>query len=219
MKSTNAILFDLDGTLIDSTPAIVESFFTTYKKEGVEPPDAQAIITLIGLPLEEMFTRLGAPNERIAKMVEAYKAHYQTIFLDKTTLLPHAKEAVERASKIALLGVVTTKTTHFSKLLMEHFGLLHYFGVIIGRQEVQHSKPDPEGIEKALPELGASKKRSFMVGDTCIDMEAASRACISGIGVTTGYVPKRLLEGCATYIVEDALDAVILIEKQINKNQ
>jgi phosphoglycolate phosphatase len=203
------ILFDLDGTLIDSTEAILESFAAAFRHFGKPVPPAEEIKALIGYPLETMFERLGVPRREVDAYVTAYKAHYRTVHLQKTMLLPKAKEAVILAYEHARLGVVTTKTGKYSRELLEHLGLMHYFDVLIGRQDVVHPKPHPEPILKALSKLErATTDKSWMIGDTCMDMEAAKAAGIDAVGVTCGYADRQTLEKCTAYIRENAYEAV-----------
>ena len=114
------ILFDLDGTLIDSTEAILESFYYSFDKNKdlfVFDQDDKAIKQYIGYTLEDMFGALGVPTIHIDKFVASYKEHYRKISNEKTILLPDAKEAILLASSFATLGIVTTKTTQYSKIL------------------------------------------------------------------------------------------------------
>jgi phosphoglycolate phosphatase len=208
------VLFDLDGTIIDSTEAILESFATAFGSFGVEVPPSDSIKDLIGIPLDLMFVKLGVAEGEAMEYVKAYKAHYQTIHTQKTTLLPRAKEAIEFAHAYARLGVVTTKTSEYSRILLEHFDLMQYFDVLIGREDVEHPKPHPEPVFKALRQLGYRfGKVTYFVGDTCVDMIAAEEAEIGGIGVLTGYMDKEALSECADFVVADALEAAKLIEK------
>ncbi|HEY9190825.1 MAG TPA: HAD family hydrolase, partial [Sulfurovum sp.] len=138
------LIFDLDGTIIDSTEAILESFATAYQTCGGEVPPAESIKPLIGLPLDVIFVTLGVAEEEAMAYVKAYKEHYRTIHTKKTTLIPRAKEAIEYAHGYARLGIVTTKTTQYSRELLEHFDLMKYFDVLIGRDDVEHPKPHPE---------------------------------------------------------------------------
>ena len=208
----NIILFDLDGTLIDSTEAILESFRMAFEAFGEEVPPREAIEALIGYPLETMFARLGVSVAEVDAFVEAYKRHYRTVHLQKTVLLPGAKEAVVLASKEARLGVVTTKTGKYSQELLEHLGLMRYFDVLIGRQDVTHPKPHPEPILKALSKLErTAEEKCWMVGDTCMDMEAASAAGIGGVAVTCGYASHERLAVCAEEVCENAYEAVQFI--------
>jgi len=210
------ILFDLDGTLIDSTPAILESFHTAFKTFNTPIPDDKEIKKLIGLPLDIMFEKLGIPNEKKWDYVNAYKKHYRPISKQKTSLLPFAKEAIIEASKIATLGIVTTKTAKYSEELMEHFGVLQYFKVLIGREDVENPKPHPEPILKALNILGYKMdKKAFMIGDTCLDSISAKEANITAIGVTSGYGEKNDLLACSDIVVENALKAIYFINPKI----
>ncbi len=215
MNKNTIILFDLDGTLIDSTEAILESFKVAFERFGRTVPKDSAIKDLIGLPLDMMFARLGISASQIDKYVKAYREHYRTIHTDKTTLLPGAFEAVKNGYKFAYLGVVTTKTAQYSKELLEYFGIMEYFGVLIGKEDVAHPKPDPEPIIKALEALPDVTGSKFMIGDTCLDMDAASAANVFGIGVTCGYSAASKLSKCTRRIVKNASEAVNEILKEI----
>ncbi len=207
------ILFDLDGTLIDSTEAILESFAAAFKTFGQAVPEAKRIEVEIGHPLDVMFPTLGVPKEEVDAYVHAYKMHYRKISCAKTVLLPEAREAVELASKHAVLGVVTTKTAKYSVELLEHMGLMDYFAVLIGREDVTHPKPDPEPIYKALAKLPSDTKQIWMVGDTCMDMLAAKSANVDAVGVTCGYADAEKLSKCTDKLYHNTLAAVQYIAK------
>lgn len=208
------ILFNLDGTLIDSTEAILESFEKAYGAFGKELPSAESIKSLIGLPLEVMFVNLGVDESEAMAYAKAYKEHYKTIHIEKTVLLPDVREALELAEKHGRLGVVTTKTSEYSRILLEHFGIMKHFNILIGREDVTNPKPDPEPVERAMNALGYHYgKVTYMIGDTTTDMIAAEKADIASIGVLCGYGNKDDLEEYADFVVKDAYTAVRLIEK------
>ena len=206
------ILFDLDGTLIDSTEAILESFDVAFKTFNQKTPNEDSIKKLIGLPLDIMFEKLGIDRGKVWDFVNAYKKNYRKISTQKTKLLPNAKEAVIKASKFAKLGIVTTKTARYSKELMEHFGLMDYFEVLIGRENVENPKPHPEPILRAIHLMNANKEATFMVGDTCLDMVSAKEAGVFGVGVIGDYTPVDELKMCADIVKKDALEAVKFIK-------
>lgn len=211
------ILFDLDGTLIDSTEAILESFYRTYDLLGGVRPTETVLKALIGHTLEDMYLSVGIAPERTAEYVRTYKAHYRTISRAKTELLPGAREAVEEAAAFARLGVVTTKTGLYSRELLEHFGLMEAFEVLIGRENVTHAKPHPEPILKALSLMGTALKESWIIGDTRLDAEAAQRAGIGCIGVLSGYDSAEELSTFTSRIERDALLAVRSLAKGISE--
>ena len=203
------LLFDLDGTLIDSTEAILESFHTACRKMGFPSPADEEIKQLIGYPLDYMFAHVGVPKEKVWDFVAAYKEHYRVISKEKTVLLPKAREAVEEAASFARLGIVTTKTGRYSRELMEHFGLLHYFEVLVGREDVTHPKPHPEPILNALAMMRPQKnERAYMIGDTKLDMECAKEAGVEAVGVLCGYGSKDELEVFGYPLFTDSFEAV-----------
>jgi len=207
------ILFDLDGTLIDSTKAILESFAMAYKYFGEDVPADDLIKAEIGHPLDSMFQTLGVEEEKVWDYVAAYKEHYRQIACAKTTLLPMARETVVLAKSFATLGIVTTKTAKYSVELLEDMGLMEYFDVLIGREDVENPKPHPEPIEKALSKLPCIANEVWMIGDTCMDMLAAKAANVESIGLTCGYGTLESLEKCTGNICENAYDAVTFIAK------
>ena len=206
------ILFDLDGTLIDSTEAILESFDIAFRAFNKETPNENEIKKLIGLPLDIMFERLGISRDKVWDFVDEYKKHYRKISTQKTKLLPFAKEAVIEASQFARLGIVTTKTARYSKELMEHFGLMDYFEVLIGRENVENPKPHPEPILRAIHAMNAKKEATFMIGDTCLDMVSSKEAGVFGVGVIGDYTPQNELIKCADIVKKNALEAVKFIK-------
>jgi len=205
------ILFDLDGTLIDSTEAILESFSVAFRTFNDTVPSNDAIKAEIGHPLDAMFNTLGVDEEKVWEYVDAYKMHYRQISCAKTVLLKDAKKAVKLAHKNAILGVVTTKTAKYSIELLEHMGLMEYFDVLIGREDVQNPKPNPEPIQKALAKLPSDTSNIWMIGDTCMDMLAANAANVDSVGVSCGYGSIDSLKKCTDDICQNTLEAVQFI--------
>ena len=202
------ILFDLDGTLIDSTEAILESFHNSFAVYDTVSPDDEQIKALIGHPLDVMYRELGVDEEKIWDFVNTYKEHYRKISTQKTILLKNAKEAVEAAAEFASLGIVTTKTGKYSQVLMEHFDLMDKFDVLIGREHVQNPKPHAEPILKALEHFDTNNKEIWMIGDTQLDLLSAQNANVNSIGVLSGYDKKETLTKFTNMIVSDSLEAV-----------
>ncbi len=211
MKPT--ILFDLDGTIIDSTEAILESFRVAFETFDEDIPSDEAIKNEIGHTLENMFRTLGVEEERVDEHVMAYKMHYRTIHCKKTVLIEGAKEAVEEASRFATLGVVTTKTGQYSRELLEHLGLMYHFEILIGREDVKFPKPHAEPILKALVKLEHDRNRTWMIGDTCMDINSAKNAEILSIAVTSGYATHSMLQKCASILCNSIVEAIEHIKK------
>ena len=202
------ILFDLDGTLIESTDAIVSTFHHSFKMHNVPLVEDEKIKQLIGYPLEIMYAELGIAENNILDFVATYKEEYRKISTQKTELLPNALEAIELASTFAELGIVTTKTGKYSKVLMEHFNLMKYFKVLVGREDVDKPKPDAEPIIKALESFNLKGKDVYMIGDTKLDLLCAKNAKVNSIAVLCGYGKKEELQKFTKIIVDDTLQAV-----------
>ena len=210
------ILFDLDGTVIDSTEPIVASFQHAFVQMSKEPPRREQIFDQIGHPLDVMFENLCAPRELISDFVTIYKEKYREISFAGTFLIDGAKEAIELASSFATLGVVTTKTSKYSAELLEYLGVMHHFGTLVGREDVVYPKPNAEPILTALSRLGkVADENSWMIGDTMMDIDSAKNAGISHVGVFTGYAPKDIIMQGAKHYADNALLAVELIRQKI----
>ena len=130
------ILFDLDGTVIDSTEAILESFHNSFDAHKLPHPTNEEIKALIGYPLDHMYIDLGVDEVWVWEMVKTYKEHYSKIYKEKTVLLEHAVESIPLAHEVACLGVVTTKTGSNTRERLEHFGIMDCCVVCMGREEV-----------------------------------------------------------------------------------
>jgi phosphoglycolate phosphatase len=208
------ILFDLDGTLIDSTEAILESFHRSFDILGGMHPSDEVIKSLIGHTLEDMYLNVGIAPDAVEAFVQTYKAHYRQISTQKTVLLPTAREAIEKAASFARLGVVTTKTGLYSRELLEHFGVMDAFEVLIGREDVTHAKPHPEPVLKALEAMGSKPHQSWLIGDTRLDAKAAERAGVGCIAVLSGYDNAEQLQLLTPFIENHALDAVDFLQRR-----
>ncbi|MCI5968229.1 HAD family hydrolase [Helicobacter sp.] len=210
------ILFDLDGTLIDSTEAIYDSFCVTFKHFNQTIPTFESVKSKIGHTLDTMFHTLGVKENEIPHYASIYKEHYRKICSAKTTLLPNAKEAILQAHSFAQLGVVTTKTGQYSKILLDNMEVGNYFTCIIGRENVKNAKPSAEPILKALESFPPlSKDKIYMIGDTPLDIEAAKNAGVQSIALTSGYAKLEVLKQHTQNIKNNALEAVLAIKSQL----
>ena len=161
-----------------------------------------------------MYKELGVDEKRVWDFVDAYKNRYKIISKEQTTLLENAYEAVELASKIARVSVVTTKTRMYTMPLLEHFNISKFFEIVTGRENVQNPKPHPEPILITLEQMNYNNNLDtvWMIGDTKLDLIAAKQANINSIGVLCGYGDKEELGKYTQYIESDSLSAVKFIK-------
>ncbi|MDR2151882.1 MAG: HAD family hydrolase [Helicobacteraceae bacterium] len=214
MAKTATVLFDLDGTLIDSTEAIVESFGAAFAHFGAVMPPERAIIRLIGAPLQKMFAALGVDDAQNQSYIDRYKERYSKVCLQKTMILPQVKEALKLLKPFAKIGVVTTKTATFSKEILAHLEIGEYVDAIVGFEDAKNPKPDPEPLLLALERLQSAKTDAFMVGDTPIDINAALNAKITPIAVLCGYSSAEDFASFDCEIVANAFAAAESIAKR-----
>ncbi|MCT7587478.1 HAD family hydrolase [Aliarcobacter butzleri] len=205
------ILFDLDGTLIDSTDAIVSTFRFAFKEQGFDFRGSDKNIKdLIGYPLDIMFERLGVSKQKVWDYVDSYKNRYRVISVEQTTLLENAFEAVQLASKIGRVSVVTTKTRMYTIPILDNFNITQYFEIITGRENVENPKPHPEPILKTLAQMNYDKNKDevYMIGDTKLDLICANEAKVNAIGVLCGYSDEEELLKYTNIVKKDALEAI-----------
>lgn len=213
------ILFDLDGTLIDSTEAIVGTFKYSFKKMKFNFIGSdEDIKSLIGYPLDIMYERLGINKDKIQKFVDIYKERYRQISHTQTYILKDAIKSLQLASSFARLGIVTTKTTKYTIPLLESMDILKYFETIIGRQDVINLKPHPEPIYKAIQMMNIDINRYniYMIGDTKLDLISANKAGINSIGVLCGYGKYDDLVKYTNNIYETTYKAIKYLSNKIN---
>jgi phosphoglycolate phosphatase len=211
MKNTT-ILFDLDGTLINSMEAINESFAYSFSCMGKKECDYQLLHTLIGYTLEDIFLKLGIKTENIQIAIDFYKVKYREISNEKTVLLDNARESIKLAHSFATLGIVTTKTSTYSIELLKHLDIYHYFDTIIGFNDVINPKPHPEPIEKAMKILKSDKDTTWMIGDTTFDTKCAFNANIKSIGLLCGHGVEKDMREHTKFICKNTQEAVQLIQ-------
>jgi 2-phosphoglycolate phosphatase len=195
-----AIILDLDGTLIDSTDAIVASMTHAFAADGATPPTREAIIGTISLPLERQIAALDP--QRLDERVALYRAHYAETAAAITTLLPGVLEflALCRGAGVGL-GFATSKRRTAAEALLEHLNVLEYFASRVGPEDVKNPKPAPDPLLLAAEQLGVQTADCVYVGDSPIDAAAARAAGMPCVLVTTGYVDAAALkpEGFPVY--------------------
>ncbi|KAA6226070.1 HAD family hydrolase [Campylobacter sp. LR291e] len=206
------ILFDLDGTLIDSTPAILASFYYAFEKLSLTKPSQSDIKQLIGFPLDEMFIQLTQRKDLAQLFISTYRSRYKEIYLEQTTLLPLVKEALSLACGFSDLAIVSTKGSAFISPLLEHLGIRNFFKAIIGREDVDKPKPSAQPILKALSALNKDKENAFMIGDTKLDIMAARAARIEIVAISCGYESENELKEYTDIIKTNVYEAVKFIQ-------
>jgi phosphoglycolate phosphatase len=189
------IVFDCDGTLVDSQHIIVKAMEMTFAAMGFDPPDGAAVRSIIGLSLPEAMRSLrpGATEREIALTVDAYRrAFFELRGRPDFTqpLFEGAQDAVRSlaAQDDVILGIATGKSQRGVRTLCRTYGFEACFATIQTADDAP-SKPHPAMIDLAMKETGVSASHTLMIGDTVFDMEMARNAKVKALGVTWGYHP------------------------------
>lgn len=209
------VIFDVDGTLVDSQGDIVAAMTRTFKAVGAPAPDRATMLGVVGLSLEVIMPTL-APDlsaKQHAQMVEAYKEAYVDLrakggVAQSSPLYPGARAALGllQAQDHTLLGVATGKSRRGLDKLIEGHGLQ---GLFATQQVADHhpSKPHPAMVLQAMSEMGVEARNTVMVGDTSFDMEMARAAGARTVGVSWGYHGRDRLQA-ADVLIDDFADLV-----------
>ncbi len=208
-NSLKLVIFDVDGTLVDSQSDILGAMTRAFDAAGLVPPSRDDILGIVGLSLPVAIERLAPATTRCVQrtLVEEYKAAYvdmrtQIGAAQSSPLYEGALETLERLYQVpeTLLGIATGKSKRGLDKLIEAHALERYF---VTRQvaDFHPSKPHPSMILQAMAEAGVRPEQTVMIGDTSFDMEMAAAAGVQAIGVSWGYHPVSALKG-ARFVVD-----------------
>lgn len=210
------ILFDLDGTLVDTSLDITNAINYAIKPCNITPISPQKTISLVGEGITRLMEKIIENNMQQQtidrdKLVKSFLDYYSEHLLDNTTIYPKVRESLAelRGYKKA---VISNKRENLSIKLLEGLDLLKYFDLVIGSDTTAERKPSPLPIFYALSKLNISNKESVIVGDSVFDIEAGKSAGIRTIGVTYGYRPAESLRDADFLIASiDELKDVLLL--------
>lgn len=178
MKKIDTLLFDFDGTIMDTNNVILQSWQHTFMQLTGQPGDESVILSTFGEPLQiTMKQFFGGDEEDVARNVEIYRSYQKDRFLDLISLFPGVYEMLEevRASGMKT-ALVTSRLKSSTMRGVEKFDLAKFFDIIITADDVKAHKPDPQPILTALERLGSRPENAVMIGDTKLDLLCARNA-------------------------------------------
>ena len=214
MKHYPYIIFDLDGTLTDSGPGVMNAVTYALERFGVEVPDRQALRAFVGPPLRESFQRFGGLSpEKAEEAILVFREYYEPTGIFENSVYP-GMEATLGELKAAgrTLAVATSKLDKTSYRVLDHFGLSSYFDVVVGSRADGTLSEKAEVLACALARLGADAGEALMVGDRKYDVEGAAENGVACMGVLYGYGGRdELLSAGAICLAETPADIARLI--------
>jgi phosphoglycolate phosphatase len=202
------VIFDFDGTLVDSRKLILESNRVVFGQFGLNPPSEEESFSLVGMSLDLVLRKLAGPEAPVEKMLEAYRRVLPLIRADMAFAEAPFDGAADLLAALAerddvRLGIATAHVSHAILPALERFGWQSYFRTVQTADNAP-SKPHPAMVLQALSEAGVRAEDAIMVGDTAFDIEMARAACVRGVAVSWGYhSPDRLHEAGASRVVKD----------------
>ena len=218
-----AVIFDLDGTLIDTAPDLTRATNHVLQLNGRPAVSVDEVRGMVGRGARKLialgFARTGAEvePERLDELFDVFVDFYAENIAVDSRLFPGARAVLERCrdGEIAL-GICTNKLEGLSRRLVEKLGLAGYFGAIVGQDTVKAAKPDPRPYHEALRQLGVASARSLFVGDSEIDVRTARAAGVPIIGMSFGYTERPVSDFSPDYLAADYEELWPLIERALD---
>ncbi len=206
MKRRDLLIFDLDGTLIDSKRDLADSVNATRAWKQLPPLPDDIVSAYVGNGAS-MLIRRALPHLTDEEHAEAHKfflQYYRDHMLDATTLYPGVREALDRLhSESVAMAILTNKPVKFSVHLIAGLNLGNHFFRIYGGNSFEEKKPHPVGIETLIEESGADRELTMMVGDSAVDVNTARNARVQACGVSWGFQPETFEHAPPDFVIDD----------------
>ena len=189
LSSVRALIFDLDGTLIDSKQDLIRSVNAMLVEMGREPLHEDTVSSYIGHGAPRLVARAlgnGATEQECEQALKFFLGHYDEHKLDSTRAYPGVAEALEELRDFPM-AVLTNKPVRVSRKILDGLGLAKYFRAVYGGNSFETKKPDPLGARKILEELRAAPPEALMVGDSEVDVQTARNAGTLAAAVNYGF--------------------------------
>jgi phosphoglycolate phosphatase len=204
-ESIDLLVFDLDGTLIDSKDDLVHSVNAVRRRMGLEPLPEEMVASYVGrgvVLLMKQALGAAATEETVAQAVEFFFEYYREHMLDHTVPYPGVSEALDRLQG-RRMAVLTNKPVLFSQAILDGLGLSRYFVRVYGGNSFAQKKPDPMGLFTLMREANVTGERTMMVGDSETDVLVGRNAGAWTCGVTYGLSPETLKTSPPDFLLDD----------------
>jgi phosphoglycolate phosphatase len=190
------VIFDLDGTLIDSKLDLAHGVNATRAHMGMPPLEHERVYSYVGNGAPVLIRRVLGPDATEAQVEEAlefFLEYYRDHKLDYTVLYPGVRQSLDRLRGAGVqMAVLTNKPVRISREIIAGLGVGEHFRQVYGGNSFDFKKPHPIGVETLMKECGAARGRTLMVGDSSVDVQTARNAGVRSCGVTYGFQPETL---------------------------
>ncbi|RIX45843.1 pyrophosphatase PpaX [Paenibacillus nanensis] len=204
MKQTRTMLFDLDGTILDTNELIIRSFIEALKGVVPEGFGREDIIPSMGLTLEDQMRKFSGLQD-VAHLITAYREVNLRLHDEFVKPFDNVVEVLEKLHQDGVkIGVVTTKIRLTTEKGLSFVGIRDVVDAIVTIDDVTRAKPHPEPVQKALELLNAAPESAIMVGDSAVDMQSAKAAGVTAVGVAWSLKGAQVLRDAgADYVIDD----------------
>ena len=200
------LIFDLDGTLVDSKLDLALAVNATRLHFNLPLLDNELVSSYVGNGVQVLMRKsLGADwsEAELQKALEYFLGYYRDHMLDHTTLYPGVGESLDRLKALGLqMAVLTNKPVRFSGDILAGLGVGGYFFRVYGGNSFEQKKPDPTGVHRLMAECGVSQAETMIVGDSAVDVRTARNAGVAVCGVTYGFQPESLAQDVPDFLVD-----------------
>lgn len=206
------IIFDLDGTLVDSGMDITNALNYAIAPYGFKPLTVEDTIKMVGEGLTRLIEKIVKDNNTPIKdaVLDRFIKYYSEHLTDFTRPYPGVAKTLEILGRYKK-AVISNKRESLSKKLLEQLGLMKFFDVVLGSDSTSEKKPSPAPVKKVLGILGVEPQRAIIVGDSDFDIQAGKGAGLITVAVTYGFRDRESLTG-ADFLIDNIGELLTLIE-------
>ncbi|MBP6744672.1 HAD family hydrolase [bacterium] len=216
-------IFDFDGTLVDSTPGIVDVMKVVVDEYGFAPEILDEWALLVGVPLPKQMEII-MPEKSAdfhLEVANRYRAIYDTMAIEICPPFPHMFTMLQSLKEAGVvITIASSKRRNLVEIVLDHHNVAHYFKMVVGAADVENHKPHPESVHMTLEQLSIPLDHAVVIGDSIFDLDMAKNAGVDAIGVTTGLHSKEMLaKSEPTHIVDGLHEVLPIILKGRNGNK
>ena len=213
MTSFQLLVFDFDGTLVDTKKDIADSVNRTLKELGLRTLDRETLFTFIGKGVNHLMSQTlqQVGYDDLPRATDVFMRHYEAHLMDQTGLFPNCRETLEHFAHKENT-ILSNKPTRFITRILDALDWRAPFSTIIGGDLMPEKKPDPVGLHHILEQHQARPEDALMIGDSLVDIETGKRAGVKTCGVTYGHAGRTSLESAnPDWIIDDLSELKQLI--------
>ncbi len=210
------LIFDLDGTLVDSFPGIQLGLNRALEENRLPPRDLDWVRCNVGWGLRRLIGAAVGGGDRVETVLESFRGHYAEVLVEHSPPYPGVNRMLEVLGRERALAVASNKPLPWVESLIEHLGWRPLLAAVVGPETTGKYKPDPAMIHEILRLTGCKPGETLLVGDMPVDAETGRKAGLQVVGVTTGNADaKQLRESGCIAVLESASELPGFLQQRI----